>query len=259
MIDFAAARRNMVDGQIRTHEVTDLRVIGAFLDDVLGQFPREPPALTAEQLREGTHLRLGMAEAMPADWASSYKYVRHLGGGLMELLVHKEGECVRWLRDEDVALVGLDELVTVGLTNLLAAEPDHVDVLTSEQGPSYWIHGASGFVASQLLVLPEILRLLPGAQITPDHGVLVAVPTRHDLIVAPVDGGVVWHLARLMALVTQEFNNGVRPLSPHLYWWCEGRVHRLTEVDRTGVLEPALPEEFLAVTENLWDGSSDAA
>jgi len=32
MIDSAAARRNMVDGQIRTQDVTDLRVIGAFLD-----------------------------------------------------------------------------------------------------------------------------------------------------------------------------------------------------------------------------------
>lgn len=32
MIDFAAARRNMVDAQIRTQDVTDLRVIGAFLD-----------------------------------------------------------------------------------------------------------------------------------------------------------------------------------------------------------------------------------
>jgi protein-L-isoaspartate(D-aspartate) O-methyltransferase len=32
MIDFAAARRNMVDGQIRTHDVNDLALIGAFLD-----------------------------------------------------------------------------------------------------------------------------------------------------------------------------------------------------------------------------------
>ena len=42
MIDFAAARRNMVDGQIRTQDVTDLRIIDAFL-----QVPRErfvPPA-----------------------------------------------------------------------------------------------------------------------------------------------------------------------------------------------------------------------
>lgn len=36
MSDFAAARRNMVDGQIRTAEVTDLRIIGAMLD-----LPRE--------------------------------------------------------------------------------------------------------------------------------------------------------------------------------------------------------------------------
>lgn len=43
MQDFAAARRNMVDGQIRTNDVTDLRVLGAFLS-----VPRErfvPPAL----------------------------------------------------------------------------------------------------------------------------------------------------------------------------------------------------------------------
>lgn len=42
MTDFAAARRNMVDGQVRTADVTDLRIISAMLD-----VPREaflPPA-----------------------------------------------------------------------------------------------------------------------------------------------------------------------------------------------------------------------
>ena len=45
MTDFAAARRHMVDGQIRTTDVTDLRVISAMLE-----IPRErfmPPASTA--------------------------------------------------------------------------------------------------------------------------------------------------------------------------------------------------------------------
>jgi protein-L-isoaspartate(D-aspartate) O-methyltransferase len=36
MIDFAAARRMMVDGQVRTSDVTDLRIIGAMLE-----LPRE--------------------------------------------------------------------------------------------------------------------------------------------------------------------------------------------------------------------------
>ena len=42
MIDFAAARRNMVDCQVRTQDVTDLRIIESFLE-----VPRErfvPPA-----------------------------------------------------------------------------------------------------------------------------------------------------------------------------------------------------------------------
>src|SRR6185312_9593028 len=45
MTDFAAARRNMVDGQIRTADVTDKRLIGAMLD-----LPRErfvPPEMVA--------------------------------------------------------------------------------------------------------------------------------------------------------------------------------------------------------------------
>jgi protein-L-isoaspartate(D-aspartate) O-methyltransferase len=45
MTDFAAARRHMVDGQVRTTDVTDLRVISAMLE-----VPRErfmPPAGTA--------------------------------------------------------------------------------------------------------------------------------------------------------------------------------------------------------------------
>ena len=45
MTDFAAARRNMVDGQVRTADVTDLRIISAMLE-----VPRErfvPPASAA--------------------------------------------------------------------------------------------------------------------------------------------------------------------------------------------------------------------
>ena len=43
MTDFAAARRNMVEGQVRTADVTDLRILSAMLD-----IPREafvPPAM----------------------------------------------------------------------------------------------------------------------------------------------------------------------------------------------------------------------
>jgi protein-L-isoaspartate(D-aspartate) O-methyltransferase len=45
MIDFADARRHMVDGQIRTTDVTDLRVISAMLEVAREKFM--PPASTA--------------------------------------------------------------------------------------------------------------------------------------------------------------------------------------------------------------------
>ncbi len=55
MTDFAAARRHMVDGQVRTTDVTDLRVISAMLE-----VPRErfmPPA--AERARLSRSRRAG--------------------------------------------------------------------------------------------------------------------------------------------------------------------------------------------------------
>ena len=48
MTDFAAARRHMVDGQVRTADVTDLRIISAMLE-----VPRErfvPPASVVARL-----------------------------------------------------------------------------------------------------------------------------------------------------------------------------------------------------------------
>jgi protein-L-isoaspartate(D-aspartate) O-methyltransferase len=44
MTDFAAARRNMVDGQLRTADVTDLRVITAMLEVPREQFVAPPMA-----------------------------------------------------------------------------------------------------------------------------------------------------------------------------------------------------------------------
>ena len=65
MIDFAAARRMMVDGQVRTADVTDLRLLAAMSD-----VPRERfvPASKAEL----SYLDLDLpAEVAPAAACSS--------------------------------------------------------------------------------------------------------------------------------------------------------------------------------------------
>ncbi|MCF8475739.1 MAG: protein-L-isoaspartate O-methyltransferase [Pseudolabrys sp.] len=62
MTDFAAARRNMVDGQVRTADVTDLRIISAMLE-----VPRERfvPAAAAELAYLDLSLPVGEAGAVP--------------------------------------------------------------------------------------------------------------------------------------------------------------------------------------------------
>ena len=47
MIDFAAARRMMVDGQVRTSDVTDLRIIAAMLEIPRERFVPEANAALA--------------------------------------------------------------------------------------------------------------------------------------------------------------------------------------------------------------------
>ena len=71
MADFATARRMMVDGQVRTADVTDLRIIAAMLD-----VPRErfvPPAQTGARLsrsrRAGRRAAIRRAPAAQADGA----------------------------------------------------------------------------------------------------------------------------------------------------------------------------------------------
>ena len=61
MTDFAAARRNMVDGQVRTADVTDLRISAAMLE-----IPRErfvPPA------RPRSPISISMCRSAKADRA----------------------------------------------------------------------------------------------------------------------------------------------------------------------------------------------
>ena len=68
MSQFANARRTMVDNQLRTTDVTDLRVLGAF-----GSVPREAflPASAAELAYIDQAQRLATAEGRPVRWLLS--------------------------------------------------------------------------------------------------------------------------------------------------------------------------------------------
>ncbi|MGQ0844894.1 MAG: hypothetical protein ACT4QF_12235 [Sporichthyaceae bacterium] len=233
------------------------QVVEDHLGAILDRYPAVPPELTAPQILAGAHLRLVPAEAL-ADLGEDtrkecYRYAREIGGGFLELVAHAEDGFVRWLRDCEVDLVGAAALRDLGRERVRRIRPDVCEEWRRADGRIYSLRGESGFLASKLLVLEDALdRALPRGRREVPHGVLVAVPTRHELILTPVDASVLENLTGLMALVPRLHLEGRAPLSPHVYWWSAGRVEALTRYDALGHYGVAGPEGFMDVVGELF-------
>lgn len=228
-----------------------LQVVTAHIDGILAAFGAVPPELTAAEMRAGAYLRLVHSEAVPGKADDAFRYARRIGGGFIEMIAHRNGDHVRWLRDEDVAKVGANELREIGRENLSGIHPDECQTLRNGNGCIYIARGDSGFVASKLLQLPEVIAAVPGANVSYPEGVLVAVPNRYELAFAPLDANVVANLAGLVSCATHQFTYGIAPLTPHVYWWREGKLTQITEVDRTGFMGLADVPDFIEVVDRL--------
>lgn len=232
------------------------RIVADHLGAILDRYSEVPPELTVAQIIDGAHLRLVPAEALDGLGENAreecYAYARDVGGGFLEVVAHAEDGFVRWLRDCEVDLVGADELRDLGRERLRRIRPDVCEEWRRSGVRVFSLRGESGFVASKLLVLDDALdRALPRRQREVPHGVLVAVPTRHELILTPVDGSVLENLSGLMNLVPQLHLEGRSPLSPHVYWWRDGQVEALTRFDAFGYYGVTVPDGFMDVVAAL--------
>lgn len=129
MTDFAAQRRNMVDGQVRTADVTDLRIISAMMDLARERFVPAPSAALAYLDRDlpvgegGRRLLKPMvlAKLVQAAGIGPAHRVLDVGcatGYATALLSRLAGEVVALEQDEDLlaaARTGLTGLSNVSL------------------------------------------------------------------------------------------------------------------------------------------------
>lgn len=228
-------------------------VVAEHLGAILDRYSEVPPELTVDQIVEGVHLRLVPADAIESMHGDArgqaYRYARDIGGGFLEVLAHREDSFVRWLRDSEVEPIGVEELRALGRRRLLAIQPDVCEEFRGPDGLLYSMRGESGFIASKLLVLEQVLEAaLPHRDRRVPHGALVAVPTRHELLYAPVARDVIPNLAGLMQLAPQFHGEDRSPLSPHVYWWrADHPLHALTRFDAFGYYDAAAGEEFMEV------------
>ncbi|MDP9408664.1 MAG: hypothetical protein M3P95_12620 [Actinomycetota bacterium] len=198
-------------------------------------------------------LRVMGASTLPSvDWLD---YARPLGGNLVEVLALDLPDTVHLLGDDDVARFGEDDLRAAGLANLLAQPYDsHEHLRLDGGGDLHVISGNSVYVASRLLVLPDLLRRTVGAgeAVPIPHGLLVSAATRHQLAFHVVrDAGVIPALQALVPTTAQEYAEGVGAVSPWVFWWHEGRFTQLSHDGDGDRLRVEVTSEFAEVLQEV--------
>ncbi|MHB9754739.1 immunity 49 family protein [Streptomyces sp. BYX5S] len=192
----------------------------------------------ASELLANSCLRL-----VPTDTADElgFAYPREVAEGLRLALALDGTDSVRLLTDEDVARAGADELWGAARQALTRQSMRHEEVRLDGHPVLYSVYGDTHFVASKAVVLPEVVAEVTGRRM-PEAGALVAVPTRQALAFHPiVDGSATDAAADLASYAERAHAEGPGPLSPHVYWWHDGRLTSLG----AGELRP--PDELLDV------------
>ncbi|MFJ9177454.1 immunity 49 family protein [Streptomyces sp. NPDC102360] len=208
-----------------------------------------PGGESAEELLAGTCLRLVPADAVgPA----APVHAREVAEGLRLALALDGPDSVRLLTDEDVARAGADELWAAARRALIRAPMRHEEVRLDGHPVLYSVYGDAHSVATRAVVLPEVVAEVTGRRM-PDAGALVAVPTRHLLAFHPiVDGRAADALGDLATYAVRAHDEGPGPLSPRVYWWHDGRLTSLTDIDDAArTIEQRPPRELVDVMKAL--------
>lgn len=194
-----------------------------------------------------------------ADW---YPYARRLAPGLQEVIAFYKDRATLAMRQEDVDRFGgaehLREVAERNLRNLALARRDHREMAEGPNGGSFRIlSGLSGFTASRLLVVDRLVSLLFADPEMP-HGVLAAIPNRHEVAVHVIrDAGAVASMLGLASFAAEGVSSRPGPISPHVYWVTPGRLEEVFHVGESGPGEGNFrgSAEFVSMMDGLLQGS----
>lgn len=209
--------------------------------DPMAELEHDPDAL-----REAVRVRLYPTEALAGDHVSPPH--RQAADGLSEVVVVDTPDTVLVVDTDRFDVLGLDqrELFRLGRDNLRAHEPLDLQRRGDAAIELLVAEGDSFFTASWALLLDEAVEL-------PPDGALVVVPSRHALLAHPLrDGDAVRAVQVLLGIAHRHFAEAPGNLSPDLYWFHDGGLHRLpTEETDDGQLAFHPPDDFVEVLNRL--------
>jgi hypothetical protein len=170
----------------------------------------------AEYVRSMLRPQLLLQEALPAGSATCH---RPLGAGLVAVLEVAGPETTHHVNQPDVTAWQVDErwLWDVAYANL---RDEHVEV--KPHGPMSALLSDGPYGAAQVLRLGELLDTPVPA------GVVFAVPEAYGALLLPLRNPLEFlDVLRRMPEIVSGAEDLLQPVSPHLYWWCNGVVERV--------------------------------
>jgi hypothetical protein len=192
---------------------THLRTMTAHLNDIVEPF-------------SVFDLRVRLTPDAPDDRET----LRSLGArpfaeGIVQVLAIDVADAVRCVPVREIAELGwdLDEAWASALSQTELLEvPDEIHTIDIGGVDIIHIFGERPFIASMIRVLDQLIG--ETADLGP-AGAIVSMPLRHSVLVHPVDGRD-GHtaIAGLIPITRQLFKQGPGSVSPHLYWWCDGKL-----------------------------------
>lgn len=198
----------------------------------------EDEPLTLEGVRDRLFLKLVAVDQLPVEPPS---WAPEIAPGLVALPAVDHPTHVSTLSAEDALddLGGFDVVRDVALGNLRRLRAEHTETLSPDSDAKdarIRVLAGDFFGASRLVVLDDVLRDELGVE-RPQHGVLVAVPNRHLLVLHVVEGpGVIAAVDLLLRLAHTEYARSPGPLSPHVYFAKDARIDQVTQPEENGVV-----------------------
>ncbi|MEW6223734.1 MAG: hypothetical protein AB1627_03820 [Chloroflexota bacterium] len=141
----------------------------------------------------------------------------------------------------------VDELFAIATSNLRDEPAPSHEAVSLDSGGTIDVHmGDSFFVASRVLMLPEIADL-DGAR-----GALVAFPHRHALLVHPIrDLAAIEAINLMVVLADQWYREGPGSLSPTVHWWHDGALTPILSEVRDRKVSVYPPDALVEVLNGL--------
>jgi hypothetical protein len=176
--------------------------------------------LSREELEAGLHLRLVEASTVPDP--DTLGYARMVAPGLLEVLSVDLQDSVATPTSEELETRGtLAEAVGRGRTNLrslLLSDDVRAEIVAKRsRGRFTIVSGDSPFTASLALLLPEAMQRFT-AETDAGRGVLVAMPSRHQLLYRVIDGkDAALALQHMLKLAVRGYREP-GALSRNVYW-----------------------------------------